>query len=171
MCAWLRNLVFPFFLNKSPDVLPSTGRAAWNSAPYRGWQPRLPSGDSWNEFQFLMDTLRPRSKMAIQMLIYIYIYTMQRGMQYWFSLFSFSTLKRANMHQLLLTFALSTFAIEHVRIFGLARASSPALRGLLPAHLPLILLVHHCFGCSAIRLAGTNAMAFRSHRVNRTFCH
>ena len=64
------------------------------------------------------------------------------------------------------SFALNTFAVENVRVFGLARASSRALPGLLPAHLPLILLVHHCFGCSAIRLAGTNAMAFRSHRVN-----
>jgi len=64
------------------------------------------------------------------------------------------------MYQLSLTFALNIFAIENVRIFGLARASSRALPRLLPAHLPLILFVHHCFGCSAIPLAGTNAMLF-----------
>ena len=47
------------------------------------------------------------------------------------------------MYQISLTFALNTFAIENDRKFGLARASSRALPGLLPAHLPLILLVHH----------------------------
>jgi len=64
------------------------------------------------------------------------------------------------MYQISLTFALNKFAIENDRRFGLARASSRALPGLLPAHLPLILLVHQWVGCSAIRLAGTNAMAF-----------
>ena len=74
----------------------------------------------------------------------------------------FSTLKRASFHWLL--------HWTHLPSKALPATSSHALLCHLPAHLPLILLVHLCFGCSAIPLAGTHAMVYRSHKVHHRFC-